>query len=109
MKDKGIFTYRGICLDIKQSPYYFDYGRLKFFFTSKSYLKRFKEKLKEFTENENTKLEYNNYCKIIINEMLLIKLYKMIEKRDFYVLVKNDKDNYEELDKIPKIKIELVI
>ena len=50
------------------------------------------------------KIRILNYCKITKNEMSLLKLYKITEKRDFYVLY-NHNGNYEELENINSFKI----
>lgn len=82
---------RGIYYDLTESVYTFQYGNFIFFFSSKFYLSKFKKEYIEYIKNETLKLKNKYNCILYADEMLLLDLYKKIEKRGFKVLYK-DKD-----------------
>ena len=78
-------SYRGVYYDLLESSYTFTYKDITFYFSSKFYLNKFVSKHLDYLRNENFKM--NNYFKCIMemDNLILIKLYKMIEKRGFRV------------------------
>lgn len=89
-------SYRGIYYDLNESIYSFEYDNLKFYFSSKLYLEKFKKQYINYIKNETIKLQSKYKCILYADEMLLIDLYKQIEKRGFLVFYKSDSisENY---------------
>lgn len=82
--------------DIGESPYYFQYDGLKFYFSSLFYKEKFIKEYNNFLRNELLKVELKFKCTISCDEMILLLLYRKIEKRGFRAY-KNDKqikENY---------------
>lgn len=79
---------RGIYYDLNESHYIFKYDNLTFYFSSPKYLERFKDTYVEYIKNETMKLHLKYSAIIYGDEMLLLNLYKQIEKRGFKVLYK---------------------
>lgn len=77
--------------DLNDSNYIFSYNNLDFYFSSRFYLEKFKNKYLDFLKDENDKLNIKFMGKIKCDEMILILLYKKIEKRGFKIL-KNGKE-----------------
>ena len=82
--------------DINESEYKFTYDRLTFYFSSKFYLEKFTREYSEFIKDETMKFKIKYKCNAYIDEMLLLLLYKKIEKRGFRVLYNdtNIRENY---------------
>ncbi len=72
--------------DIDKSNYVFDYDHLHFYFSSKFYLEKFKKLYNDFLKEETMKLKIKFKCNLYVDEMILLLLYKKIEKRGFKVL-----------------------
>ena len=82
--------------DINKSNYIFEYNKLKFYFSSLFYKEKFIKEHIDFIRDESMKLKIKFKCSIYCDEMILLLLYKKIEKRGFKVLY-NDKpisENY---------------
>lgn len=82
--------------DINESNYTFKYDKLVFYFSSKFYQEKFIKEHINFIRDETMKLRIKFKCGIYCDEMILLLLYKKIEKRGFKVLY-NDKqirENY---------------
>lgn len=75
--------------DINKSDYSFKYDNLVFYFSSKLYLEKFVREYSQFLKDEiiKIKLKYQSY--VYCDEMILLLLYKKIEKRGFRVLYNN--------------------
>lgn len=80
---------RGIYYNLNESDYIFEYNHFKFYFSSVLYLNKYKSLYQDYIEKETKKL--NAYYKANINceVMLLLTLYKKIEKRGFKVVYDN--------------------
>ena len=72
--------------DINESEYTFNYDKLTFYFSSKFYLEKFTREYSTFLKDEKMKFKIRYKCNIYFDEMLLLLLYKRIEKRGFKVL-----------------------
>ena len=72
--------------DINESNYTFKYDSLIFYFSSKFYLEKFTREYSNFIKDETMKFKIKYKCGAYIDEMLLLLLYKKIEKRGFKVL-----------------------
>lgn len=79
--------------DINESKYEFVYDSLKFYFSSEFYLNKFKNEYVEFIKNETMKLRLKFRCNFYADEMIMILLYKRIEKRGFRVYKSGKKIN----------------
>ena len=78
-------TYRGIYYDLNESVYTFQYDRLTFYFSSNYYLEKFKSSYISYLKQETLKLSSKYKCCVYGDEMILLSLYKNIEKRGFRV------------------------
>ena len=74
--------------DINQSVYIFKYDDLVFYFSSQFYREKFKREYSQYLKDETMKLKIKFKCNIYCDEMILLLLYKKIEKRGFKVLYK---------------------
>ena len=72
--------------DINESNYTFKYDNLIFNFSSKFYLEKFTREYSNFIKDETMKFKIKYKCNAYIDDMLLLLLYKKIEKRGFKVL-----------------------
>ena len=82
--------------DINESNYKFTYDRLIFYFSSKFYLEKFTREYSNFIKDETMKFKIKYKCNAYIDDMLLLLLYKKIEKRGFKVTLqgKDINENY---------------
>lgn len=80
--------------DINESEYKITYDKLTFYFSSKFYLEKFTREYSNFIKDETMKFKIKYKCNAYIDEMLLLLLYKKIEKRGFRVLY-NDTNIHE--------------
>ena len=82
--------------DIDESIYNIEIGDMKFYFSSQFYLEKFKNEYETYLKEETDKLRIKFKCNINADNMILILLYKKIEKRGFRVEYKNIRlvDNY---------------
>lgn len=79
--------------DLNESNYTFKYDDLVFYFSSQFYLEKFTREYSQFLKDETMKLKIKFKCNIYCDEMILLLLYKKIEKRGFKVLYKNNELN----------------
>ena len=82
--------------DINESIYTFKYDDLVFYFSSQFYKEKFKRIYTQFLKDETMKLKIKFKCNIYCDEMILLLLYKKIEKRGFKVEYKGKEliENY---------------
>lgn len=82
--------------DINESNYTFKYDDLIFYFSSNFYKEKFIKEHINYIRDETMKLKVKFKCNIYCDEMLLLLLYKKIEKRGFRVLYNdtNIRENY---------------
>lgn len=87
-----------IYYNIEESTIKFNYNDFTFYFSSQFYYDKFKKLYAKYIKDETNKLNVKYGSKFIIDEMLLISLYKRIEKRGFRIEYKNEllKDYYIE-------------
>lgn len=86
-------TIRGIYYNLDESIYIYKFKDLEFYFSSNFYKERFDDILTEYIKNETIKLESKYKCKLNIDYMLALNLYKQIEKRGFKVKFKEKEIN----------------
>lgn len=86
-------TTRGIELDLEKSNYIFTCNGLKLYFSSEFYMNKFASLINDYIdiENKKNKLRYKN--DINMTPILIISLYKKIEKRGFKIF-----DTYKNKD-----------
>ena len=79
--------------DINESNYTIKYDNLVFYFSSQFYQEKFTREYLQFLKDEIMKLKIKFKCNIYCDEMILLLLYKKIEKRGFKVLYKGKELN----------------
>lgn len=86
-------TAKGICLNLNESDYFFNYKGIIFYFSSEFYKKKFVDNIQNYIENETYKLQVKYNINLNIDVMLMISLYKKIEKRGFRIYdARNNKE-----------------
>ena len=75
--------------DIDESTYLFKYDDLTFYFSSMFYKEKFLRTYKEFLKEETIRLKTRYKCCVACDYMILLLLYKNIEKRGFRVYQKD--------------------
>ena len=75
--------------DIDESTYNFIYNDMTFYFSSNFYKEKFEKEYMQFLKEETDKLHIKFRCNIDADYMILLLLYKKIEKRGFRVLLKD--------------------
>lgn len=82
--------------DINESDYTFDYNDMIFYFSSEFYKNKFEKMYFQFIKEETMKMKIKYKCSIVCDKMLLLLLYKRIEKRGFKVTLdgKEINENY---------------
>lgn len=83
-------TIRGIYHSLDESEYTFKYDNLTFVFSSNLYLKKFMGIYKEYLKERTARLESQFKSTLYADELILIDLYRKIEKRGFRVLYNNE-------------------
>ena len=94
--------------DIDESVFYFTYNKLRFYFSSLLYKEKFTRQYKQFLKEEMMKLRIKYKANIYADEMILLLLYKQIEKRGFKVLYDNKRisENYYFTIELDELSIE---
>lgn len=80
---------RGIYYDLKESDYKTSIDNFTFVFSSLFYLNLFSTNLEEYIIFENKRINNKIKKEIDLKEVILLDLYKKIEKRGFLVYYKN--------------------
>lgn len=80
--------------DLKESTFKFQYDDMIFVFSSNFYLNNFLNKYNEYLKTENSKLFAKYKTSIFADYLILIELYKKIEKRGFLIYYKNKELKY---------------
>lgn len=74
--------------ELEDSPFFLRIDDFMFYFSSKFYMDKFSSEYKEYIRNETLKLNVRYKMIVYADEMLLLSLYKNIEKRGFKVKYK---------------------
>ena len=72
--------------DINESDYVFRYDEFVFYFSSQFYKEKFIKEYANFIKEETMKLKLKFKCELVFDYIILILLYKKIEKRGFKVM-----------------------
>lgn len=80
-----MLTKNGIELNLKESNYVVNLTGLSFYFSSELYKNKFINNVKEFVNQENTKINLKYKLQINLETYLAIAFYKKVEKRGFYI------------------------
>ena len=75
--------------NIEESPFEFKYDDLKFYFSSNYLKEKFVRQYINFIKDETIKLKVKFKNVIMCDEMILLLLYKKVEKRGFRVYYKD--------------------
>lgn len=86
-------TARGVYLNIEESTYFLVIDDFKLYFSSLFYLNKYKEVIEEYIRHKNAVLSNICNAKIEARKLLILELYKKIEKRGFLVYYKYEKLN----------------
>lgn len=98
-----MLTKRGIELNIKESKYIFVVDGLMLYFSSNFNKERFISNYNTYLDEENIKLENKYKVNIDLKRLLIVSFYKKIEKRGFYIVDINSRQEIKE-DTIFKLK-----
>lgn len=93
--EKTYLTTRGIYLDLHYSEYNYQYGDYILVFSSSLNLKRFTDRIDSYIVAEKLKFENTYKCKLNNDDIFVLKLYKIIEKRGFLIYYKDNELNYD--------------
>lgn len=88
-----MLTERGIYLNINESNYCVTIEGITFYFSSKTYLEKFKSKVKEYIAIETAKIYVKYKINLNLDLYLMIALYKRIEKRGFRIFDEEKQKN----------------
>lgn len=91
-----MLTKRGIELNIKESKYIFIVDNLMLYFSSNFNKERFISNYNVYVLEESIKLENKYKLNMDIKNLLVISYYKKIEKRGFYIVDTNSKQEIKE-------------
>lgn len=85
-------TANGIYYNLSQSEYKFTIGNIVFYFSSRFYQQKFINSYLEERDRFNTALNnvYKDKFHIEFDVLAWIRLYTLIEKRGFYIIVGGD-------------------
>ena len=79
-----------VCYDLDDSPFFLELNEFAFYFSSKFYMDKFMRTYPDYLRTETLKLSVKYKMIVNADEMLLLSLYKMIEKRGFKVKYKGN-------------------
>lgn len=86
-------TKDGVFHDLKESTYilnkYIGNDFIQLYFSSEFNLTRFNKRIDNYVTDENIKFGSKYNCKCDMTCLLYISLYRMIEKRGFYIILNN--------------------
>ena len=74
-----------ICYDLNKSPYSYNRGCFTFYFSTERLKNIFIRDIDNYIKEENLKLQSKYHVNLDFRDMLMISLYKKVEKRGFKV------------------------
>ena len=85
--NSDLFTARGICKKLEMSPYKLETMEICLSFSSNTNVKRYHDKVTKYIEEMERKIKRTTGIEVNCKTFAMLKLYKEIEKRGFYVKV----------------------
>lgn len=85
-----MLTKRGICYDLKKSPYTYSETDITFYFSSLNHKEHFTEEKERYAQQLNVSLEKRFKCPVDAYTLALVKLYEKIETRGFCIFLKKE-------------------
>lgn len=86
-------TKNGICYDLRESPYYYEWRGLIYYFSSAGHLKKFKSDVRKkelwLNDSFNKRFKFTFYVDVLAD----LQLYRQIETRGFRIIT-NDGMEY---------------
>lgn len=82
-------TRRNVYYDLTESPYKYEDHNLTFVFSSNFYLQKFINEKVRYIKEENDKMNTYFGCISDLSIIMMVKLYRKIEKRGFRILLNN--------------------
>ena len=73
-----------IYYNIKETTYFYTIYNIRLYFSSKFYMKKYKNEIEGYINKEAQKIKIKYRFNINMNEILALVYYKKIEKRGFY-------------------------
>lgn len=80
-----------IYYNLDESDYTFRYDEFIFYFSSQFYKEKFIKEYTNYIKEETMKLKLKFKCELVFDYIILILLYKKIEKRGFKVMYNGHK------------------
>ena len=77
---------RGVYLDIFESDYYYDLDGVRYYFSSKLYLNKFKDNVINYVNENSIKLKLRYKINLNFDLFLTLSYYRKVEKRGFRVV-----------------------
>lgn len=77
---------RGVYLDIFESDYYYDLDGVRYYFSSKLYLNKFKDNVMNYVNENSIKLKLRYKINLNFDLFLTLSYYRKVEKRGFRVV-----------------------
>lgn len=83
--------------NFSNTPYYYEYNRYTFYFSSEFNRDRFAERVESYVADQKLKLQSKYHCSVYATSVIMLDLYRKIEKRGFRItkpLGLDIKENY---------------
>jgi hypothetical protein len=102
-------TKRGISTILEESPYIYECNDMQFYFSSKFYLNNFSKLAQTEIDRFNIKTSsmWKDKFNLEMQNLALVRLYAIIEKRGFFIKIRGDSveclDNVE-FQMVPMVK-----
>lgn len=77
-----------VCYELNDSPFFLRIDGFLFYFSSSFYKNKFEKEYQDYIKSETLKLNVKYKMQVYADEMLMLSLYKQIEKRGFRVKYK---------------------
>ena len=87
-----MLTKRGIAKNLEESPYFYEYNDMIFYFSSQLHLNNFMKLIASEIDRFNVKTNniYKDKFNLEMQNLALIRLYAIIEKRGFFIKIKGE-------------------
>ena len=78
-------TKHGVCYNLKESPFFFSYRGMVFFFSSRAHMHKFMDNVTSREHWLNDSLSRRFKCTVDLPILADIQLYATVETRGFYI------------------------